>query len=135
MQPVILILSMSCLQVIAVKGVNPSGSRILAKHIWTHIPPHSSHKAGQTAAADTTAADAMDVDDMGVGGSDVCSSGLSVVVAAGPFCLADDLAYDPLHELLQDLKSSPPNMLVSCAAESGASHAHAGPEWAENCLL
>lgn len=54
----------------------------------------------------------MDIDALGVGGADACSSGLSVAVAAGPFTLADDLAYDPLHELLQDLKASPPNMLV-----------------------
>lgn len=53
----------------------------------------------------------MEVD--GLGSSTACSSGLSVVVAAGPFSLADDLAYDPLHELLQDLKNTPPNMLVS----------------------
>lgn len=40
------------------------------------------------------------------------SSGLSAVVAAGPFCLADDLSFDPLQELLQQLQPNPPNMMV-----------------------
>lgn len=48
---------------------------------------------------------------LGGGGS---SGGLSAVVAAGPFCLADGLlGYEPLAELLAELKTNPPNMLVS----------------------
>lgn len=64
----------------------------------------------------------MDIDGMGVGDADTCSAGLSVAVAAGPFTLADDLGYDPLHELLQDLKNSPPNMLVGVAGRSCLVH-------------
>lgn len=52
----------------------------------------------------------MDIDSvMGGLGS---SAGLSAVVAAGPFCLSEDLSYDPLQEMLQELKSKPPSMLV-----------------------
>jgi hypothetical protein len=52
----------------------------------------------------------MDIDSV-VGGLG-SSAGLSAVVAAGPFCLAEDLSYDPLQEMLQELKSKPPSMLV-----------------------
>jgi hypothetical protein len=56
----------------------------------------------------------MEVDGLiGGVGSD---AGLSAVVAAGPFCIADDLAYDPLHEMLQEMKANPPQMLVSSRA-------------------
>jgi hypothetical protein len=54
----------------------------------------------------------MEVDGLG------SDSGLSAVVAAGPFCIADDLAYDPLHEMLQELKANPPHMLVSSRMRS-----------------
>ncbi|WIA13462.1 hypothetical protein OEZ85_007042 [Tetradesmus obliquus] len=94
-------------QVVAVKGVSPNGSRILAKHIWTHLPPPCP-RASSTAPG--AAADAMKVDGLIGGGS--AEAGLSAVVAAGPYCIADDLAYDPLHEMLTELKASPPQMLV-----------------------
>ncbi|KAF6255494.1 DNA polymerase alpha/epsilon subunit B-domain-containing protein [Scenedesmus sp. NREL 46B-D3] len=90
-------------QVVAVKGVSPTGSRILAQHIWTHLPPPRPR-------ASSTAAGAMEVD--GLAGALGSDAALSAVVAAGPFCIADDLAYDPLHEMLQELKASPPDMLV-----------------------
>jgi hypothetical protein len=102
------------LQVVAVKGVSPNGSRILAKHIWTHLPPPC-HRASSAAAAAGSAADAMEVDGL-IGGLGT-DAGLSAVVAAGPFSIADDLAYDPLHEMLQELKANPPQMLVSSSAQ------------------
>jgi hypothetical protein len=59
----------------------------------------------------------MDIDSVVgdiAGGGLGSSAGLSAVVAAGPFCLSEDLSYDPLQELLAELKSNPPSMLVSC---------------------
>lgn len=53
------------------------------------------------------------------GGGLGSSAGLSAVVAAGPFSLAEDLSYDPLQELLTELKSKPPSLLVSCAEPVG----------------
>jgi DNA polymerase alpha subunit B len=103
----LLLLLVLLLQVVAVKGVSPNGSRILAKHIWTHLPPPCPHTSSAAASAGG-AADAMEVDCLG------SDAGLSAVVAAGPYCLADDLAFDPLHEMLQELKGNPPHMLVSC---------------------
>jgi hypothetical protein len=106
----LLLLLLALLQVVAVKGVSPNGSRILAKHIWTHLPPPCPHTS--SAAAAGGAADAMEVDGLGA------DAGLSAVVAAGPYCLADDLAFDPLHEMLQELKANPPHMLVSSGTRS-----------------
>lgn len=57
----------------------------------------------------------MKVDGLIGGGS--AEAGLSAVVAAGPYCIADDLAYDPLHEMLTELKASPPQMLVRSSVQ------------------
>jgi hypothetical protein len=103
------------LQVVAVKGVSPNGSRILAKHIWTHLPPPCSHASSAAAGGAGGAGEAMEVDGLG------SDAGLSAVVAAGPFCIADDLAYDPLHEMLQELKANSPHMLVSSRAAKAES--------------
>lgn len=93
-------------QVVAVKGTNPSGSRLLVKQLWSHLPPPLT--ASQLQAAATARGDSMDVDGLG------SSGGITAVVAAGPFCLSDDAtAYEPLAELLDQLKERPPNMLVS----------------------
>jgi hypothetical protein len=54
----------------------------------------------------------MDIDGSSSGTGLGSSGGLSAVVAAGPFCLSDDLAFEPLHELLQELKLRPPNLVV-----------------------
>lgn len=100
-------------QVVAVRGINPSGSCILVKQLWSHLPPPGAHKhtASTAAAAAGGGADAMDVDNV-MGEVFGSSGGLSAVVAAGPFCLADDLGYEPLQDLLASLKDRPPNMLV-----------------------
>lgn len=111
-------------QVVAVKGINPSGSCILVKQLWSHLPPPlpaaaAAHKQQTTRTAAAAGADAMDIDRTvaDVAGEGLGSSGgLTAVVAAGPFCLADDLAYEPLQDLLQELKSKgPPNLLVRVA--------------------
>ncbi|KAF8059983.1 POLA2 [Scenedesmus sp. PABB004] len=88
-------------QTVAVRGVNPSGSRILAKALWSHLPPPPPPPARSAGGG---AADAMQLD----GGA----GPLSAVVAAGPFCLAGDTEYSPLTEMLRELKASPPDMLV-----------------------
>lgn len=104
------------LQVVAVKGINPSGSCILVKQLWSHLPPPSAHKQQQQQQEGSAGAAAMEIDSMagtGLGSS----AGLSAVVAAGPFCLAEDLSYEPLQDMLQELKGKPPNMLVSAAVQ------------------
>jgi DNA polymerase alpha subunit B len=111
----LLLLLLSLLpQVVAVRGINPSGSCILVKQLWSHLPPpaaHKHHASTAAAAAGGGDVDAMDVDSV-VGEVLGSSGGLSAVVAAGPFCLADDLGYEPLTDLLAALKDRPPNMLV-----------------------
>lgn len=87
-------------QVVAVRGFNPTGGRLVARQIVTHIPPPR--------AAAGALPGAMDVD--GAGGP-----GAVVAVAAGPFTTADDPAgYAPLDALLAALaaRRAPPAMLV-----------------------
>ena len=100
------------------KGINPSGSCILVKQLWSHLPPPARKQQQQQQQQQATA-DAMDIDSV-VGAGLGSSAGLSAVVAAGPFCLAEDLSYEPLQELLQELKDKPPNMLVRAAVTDTA---------------
>jgi hypothetical protein len=111
-----------------VRGLNPSGSRILVQQLWSHLPPprtaaqqQQQQQGGGGAAG--AAPDAMDVDGGGAeldslaGGALGSSGGVTAVVAAGPFCLTDDATgYEPLAELLSQLQERPPNMLVRSAA-------------------
>lgn len=66
-------------QSVCAYGLNPTGSRFIAQRLVTHVPPPPAASALPEAAR---------------------SGGLSLVVAAGPFCLSDDLSYSPLEELL-----------------------------------
>lgn len=62
-------------QVVAVEGVNPYGTRLIAKRVWSDAappPPLRSEAEG----------------------------GLTILVAGGPYTPPSDLAYEPLHDLL-----------------------------------
>lgn len=67
-------------QCVAVKGLNPTGRTFVAQRLVTHLPAQA-----QDGAADAQAAR---------------SSGVSMVVAAGPFTPTDSMAFEPLAELL-----------------------------------
>jgi len=106
-----------------VRGINPSGSCILVKQLWSHLPPppprqqqQQQHGTAAAAAAAAAGPDAMDIDSVvdGIDGEGLDSSGgLTAVVAAGPFCLSESLGYEPLQDLLTELKAKPPHLLVS----------------------
>jgi hypothetical protein len=99
-----------------VRGVNPSGSRILASALWTHLPPPAPGPAVSGGAAALLAAQeeaqAAAASSQQGGAAEALSEGATAVLVAGPYCLADDVAYDPLHELLTQLKACPPDLLV-----------------------
>lgn len=85
-------------QIVGVRGFNPTGARIVARQVVTHVPP----PAGPT-AADA----AMDVDGV--------AAGPIVAVAVGPFTTADDpTGFAPLEALLSALggRGAPPVLLV-----------------------
>ena len=91
-------------QVVGVRGFNPTGARLVARRIVTHVPPPPSAAA---AAAAPGGAAAMDVDGESVA--------VAVAVAAGPFTTADDpVGYAPLDALLEALaaRAAPPALLV-----------------------
>ncbi|KAG2444445.1 hypothetical protein HXX76_001198 [Chlamydomonas incerta] len=79
-------------QSVCAYGLNPTGSRFIAQHLVTHVPPPP---PGASALPEAARA-----------------GGLSLVVAAGPFCLSEDLAYSPLEELLAYCSASPPDVLM-----------------------
>jgi DNA polymerase alpha subunit B len=86
-------------QIVGVRGFNPTGGRIVARQVVTHVPP--------PAGAGAAGAGAMDVDGP--------SPAAAVAVAAGPFTTADDPAgFAPLDALLAALgaRPAPPAMLV-----------------------
>ena len=77
-------LSLAVLQVVGVKGLNPTGSVFVAQQLVTHVP-----------AAPRQQQQAQERDGGGDGGL------LSMVVAAGPFTTSDNVQYEPLDELLK----------------------------------
>jgi hypothetical protein len=86
------------MQVVVVRGINPTGNRIIARHIYTHLPPPAP-RANQLRQLEASAAAAPGLQ-------------LSMVAAAGPFCLLEDLSYAPLASLLQQLAAAPPQVLL-----------------------
>ena len=50
------------------------------------------------------------------------TSGLSVIVAAGPYTVSDDLSYEPLQELLQTCHDSQPDVLILIGPFVDADH-------------
>jgi DNA polymerase alpha subunit B len=85
-------------QVVVVRGVNPTGHRIIARHIYTHLPPPAP-RANQLRQLEASATAAPGLQ-------------LSMVAAAGPFCLLEDMSYAPLATLLQQLTAAPPQVLL-----------------------
>ena len=78
-------LSLAVLQVVGVKGLNPTGSVFVAQQLVTHVPAAPRQQQQQ----------AQERDGGGDGGL------LSMVVAAGPFTTSDNVQYEPLDELLK----------------------------------
>ncbi|KAG2493700.1 hypothetical protein HYH03_008214 [Edaphochlamys debaryana] len=79
-------------QSVCAYGLNPTGHAFIAQRLVTHVPPPP------PAAADVAPA--------------ARSGGLSMVVAAGPYALSEDLSYSPLDELLAHCTAHPPDVLL-----------------------
>ncbi|MEW5314839.1 MAG: hypothetical protein WDW38_006308 [Sanguina aurantia] len=109
-------------QVVAVKGVNPSGSTFIAQHIITHLPPapHTSSDAAASsnaAASSPAAATGAPVTGPAAAPSQAQAEGcaaaaMSVVVAAGPFTTSEDLSFQPLSDLLAYCAEQAPDTLL-----------------------
>ena len=106
------------MQIVVLRGTNPTGTSILVRAIYTHIPsaslppssscpmdldlPSSSNPSSDQAAAAAG----------GAGAPTAAVPELSMVVATGPFTLTDDCSYEPLRDLLKALQRCPPQVLV-----------------------
>lgn len=90
-------------QCVAVMGLNPTGHTFIAQRVVTHLPAQPRAQAAavvvDTADAATAGAEPLAEAGAAAAGSAV-SSGLSMVVAAGPFTTSDSMAYEPLSDLL-----------------------------------
>ena len=78
------------MQVVGVKGLNPTGSVFVAQQLITHVP---AAKQQQPQSLEAAAA--------------VGAAALSIVVAAGPFTTSDNVQYEPLEELLKYCSGAP----------------------------
>jgi DNA polymerase alpha subunit B len=101
-------------QVVAVKGMNGTGSKLAASSVSHGKPlpmPHTPRAALEAQAARAAAAG---------------SGPMRVWTAAGPYCLADDLAYQPLDDLLLEATQadSPPDVMVLAGPFVDAEHPH-----------
>ncbi|GFR52569.1 hypothetical protein Agub_g15161 [Astrephomene gubernaculifera] len=92
-------------QSVCVYGLNPTGSKFIAQRLVTHVPPPAPG-ASVLAAGESSSGNAAEV------AAAVRSSGMSMVVAAGPYCLTEDLSYSPLEELLSYCSAHPPDVLL-----------------------
>ncbi len=85
-------------QSVAAFGLNPTGGRFIARRLVTHVPPPPPSAAlldGLTARSGPTGSGPVGAAwQAGRGG------GLSLVAAAGPFSLGEELCYEPLEALL-----------------------------------
>ncbi len=82
-------------QSVCVYGLNPTGHVFIAQRIVTHVPPPL--PAAEPAPA--TGAGSGLGPTLSVSAADR-QGGLSMVVAAGPYTLSDNLSYEPLEDLL-----------------------------------
>lgn len=94
-------------QSVCAYGLNPTGAKFMAQRLVTHVPPPSAlgtavGLGSEVAAAVTTSR----------------AGGMSLVLAAGPYCLADDLSYSPLEDLLSYCTGE----CVETGCEQSASH-------------
>ncbi|KAG1660958.1 hypothetical protein FOA52_005583 [Chlamydomonas sp. UWO 241] len=80
-------------QVVAVRGLNPTGSVFVAQSICTHVPPRASAPPPPPPSSATPPAAAH--------GTQLAQRGTSLVAACGPFTTVDNLLYEPLTELLR----------------------------------
>ncbi len=104
-------------QIVIVRGTNPSGTTMIAEQIYSSAPA----PRATTSVADLRAmnhADASrpaDLDDEG-GITDVAPSlggrPLEMLVAAGPFCVVDDLEYEPLEDFVNEVIERKPDVVL-----------------------
>ncbi|KAI5069353.1 hypothetical protein GOP47_0015654 [Adiantum capillus-veneris] len=96
-------------QVIGVDGHNPSGHCLVASRIVDSIPMSVKDDLLESQAPQ---AKRQVLDDSGPLAVPKASKALSMVIAAGPFTTSDNLAYEPLVELLDFARKKQPNLLV-----------------------
>ncbi|EFJ42302.1 hypothetical protein VOLCADRAFT_107349 [Volvox carteri f. nagariensis] len=89
-------------QSICAYGLNPTGGKFIAQKLVTHVPPPPPPSSTMVTAGATA----------GPNGAASREGGLSLVVAAGPYCLSEDLSYSPLEELLSYCNAHPPDVLL-----------------------
>ncbi|KAF5275015.1 hypothetical protein FQA39_LY06952 [Lamprigera yunnana] len=76
-------------QIVAIEGLNPSGTNFIVQKIYT-----------DAAITET------------IGSSLTITSPLQLMVAAGPFTLANDISYQPLQDLIKTVAISKPHVLI-----------------------
>lgn len=96
-------------QIIGVEGHNPSGHCLVASRIVDSIPMPVHDEASESQVPQAK----RRVLDSGISTSaNRKSKHLSMVVAGGPFTTSDNLAYEPLVEILDFARKKQPNLLL-----------------------
>lgn len=99
-------------QSVCVYGLNPTGHVFIAQRVVTHVPP----PLPAAESASTSGAGSGLGPTLSVSAADR-QGGLSMVVAAGPYTLSDNLSYEPLEDLLSYCsgKRLPARISSSCS--------------------
>lgn len=85
-------------QVVGVKATNPTGSRLVATHIFSDAAPAPASNKKRLRTE------------------------LQIVVASGPYTTSDNFSYEPLQDLLAYVSKNNPHLLVLCGPFVDAKH-------------
>ncbi|CAN8243808.1 unnamed protein product [Cochlearia groenlandica] len=91
-------------QIVGIEGQNPSGHYFTATKLIDSVP------LTLTANVDLPPAKKQNLDQDGLTTAE--ESGVSFIIASGPFTTSDNLLFEPLNELLAYAKRKPPQLLV-----------------------
>lgn len=90
---------LSCHCYLTLKGINPYGSRIIVKNLYTDaslpLPYHRLLLTFLTYSPQIKG-----------------ETGLKIIQAVGPYTIPADLSYDPLSDLMSSVKVQKPDLLV-----------------------
>jgi len=85
-------------QIVVVEGMNARGKELIASKLWQGAPLPFDDRTADTELSQSEA--------------EAASTPLTIVAAAGPFTTTANLSYQPLADLLDSLRSSPPDVLI-----------------------
>ena len=101
-------------QIVAVKGVNMLGSSMIVSEVYSDASPKPCKSSVGTLKAYNYGPSAAEEPGDGIVEKPKSLDGkpLLIISASGPFCVVDDLEYDPLNDLGEEIQRHKPDVLI-----------------------